>query len=69
MEDNMLPYSRLGNCTEGRCTHVNPPPTDADSEGIQTDKIREPSSLREEVGSGRDRESWRKKKFFYFGTL
>lgn len=34
MEDNMLPYSRLGNCTEGRRTHVNPPPTDADSEGI-----------------------------------
>lgn len=51
----------MGNCTAGRRTHVNPPPTDADSEGIQTDKIREPSSLREEVESVRDRESWRKK--------
>lgn len=65
----MLPYSHLDNDTAGRCTHVNPPSTDAASEGIQTDKIKEPSSLRGEVGSGRDRESWSKKKSFYFGIL
>jgi len=69
MEDNMLPYSHLGNRTAGRCTHVNPPSTDAASEGIHTDKIKEPSRLRGEVGRGRDRESWSKKRVSILGLF